>query len=152
MPLQYTKTSKIKGFFENYLKKHKLNIAYIMNKSLGEVIRELRDKADLSLRDLAIKISKSAPFLSDIELGRRYPSDDVLTAIAKELSVTFDELKKYDNRESIADIKRMMTTNPQLGFAFRTAAEKLKTGNLTPEDFLKKLEEDKKDDGTKESK
>lgn len=115
-----------------------------MNKSLGEVIKELRDKADLSLRDLAKITGKSAPFLSDIELGRRYPSDEVLADIAKVFSVSFDELKKYDNRESISDIKKMIASNPQLGFAFRTAVEKLKSGNLSPEEFLKKMEENNK--------
>jgi transcriptional regulator with XRE-family HTH domain len=38
--------------------------------SLGQRIRELRDKADLSLRGLAMRIGISAPFLSDIELGK----------------------------------------------------------------------------------
>ena len=46
--------------------------------TLGQKIHELRDKADLSLRELALKISVSAPFLSDIELGRRFPSEEVL--------------------------------------------------------------------------
>jgi transcriptional regulator with XRE-family HTH domain len=46
--------------------------------SLGQRIHELRDEADLSLRELAKKIGVSAPFLSDIELGRRFPSEEIL--------------------------------------------------------------------------
>ena len=42
---------------------------------LGQRIRELRGKKDLSLRELAKKLDVSAAFLSDIELGRRYPSE-----------------------------------------------------------------------------
>ena len=44
--------------------------------SLGERIHKLRDKAGLSLRKLADQIGISSPFLSDIELGRRFPSEE----------------------------------------------------------------------------
>ena len=64
----------------------------MITKSLGDVLRELRDKADLSLRELARYIDVSAPFLSDIELGKRYPSDDVLKKIADKLRIPFEEL------------------------------------------------------------
>jgi transcriptional regulator with XRE-family HTH domain len=49
--------------------------------SLGQRIRELRDKADLSLRGLAMRIGISSPFLSDIELGRRFPSEEILAKL-----------------------------------------------------------------------
>jgi transcriptional regulator with XRE-family HTH domain len=53
----------------------------MIENSLGQRIRELRDKADLSLRELAKKIGISSPFLSDIELGRR--SGQRLSQLAK---------------------------------------------------------------------
>jgi transcriptional regulator with XRE-family HTH domain len=59
--------------------------------SLGQRIHELRDKADLSLRALAKKIGISSPFLSDIELGRRFPSQEVLAKLAGALSVSLDD-------------------------------------------------------------
>ncbi len=105
--------------------------------TLGQKIHELRGKADLSLRELAIKLGVSAPFLSDIELGRRYPSEDVLAKIAQVLNIPIDELKKYDVREPIADLKRLMDTNPKLGFAFRTMVDRVKSGNLTAEEIMK---------------
>ena len=53
-------------------------------KPLGEYIRELRQQKDLSLRDFAKRLGgKSAAFISDIELGRRFPSDPVLEDIAR---------------------------------------------------------------------
>ena len=55
-------------------------------KTLGEKIRELREERDLSLRELAKKLNLSAAFLSDIELGRRNPSDKVLSDLAKLIS------------------------------------------------------------------
>jgi transcriptional regulator with XRE-family HTH domain len=46
--------------------------------SLGQRLHELRDRADLSLRELAKKVGISSPFLLDIELGRRFPSEEIL--------------------------------------------------------------------------
>src|SRR6266403_5798282 len=107
--------------------------------SLGQRLHELRDRADLSLRELAKKVGISGPFLSDIELGRRFPSAEILAKLARALNVPLEDLKKYDNREPIADLKRLMDSNPKLGFAFRTAVEKVKSGELTAEDIIAKL-------------
>jgi transcriptional regulator with XRE-family HTH domain len=108
-------------------------------KSLGEFIRELRQERDVSLRELARELDISAPFLSDIELGKRYPSLEVLTKLAKRFKVSVDELQKYDNRESIADLKKLMDGNASWGFAFRTMADKAKEGKISPEELLKKI-------------
>lgn len=111
-----------------------------MNKqSLGQKLRELRDKLDLSLRECASQIGVSAPFLSDIELGRRMPSDDVLIRMAKVLKIDLTDLRQYDMREPMAELKRMMDTDPRVGFAFRTAVEQMKEGRLTPEEVVDRL-------------
>ncbi len=106
--------------------------------SLGQRLRELRDKADLSLRALAKRIGISSPFLSDIELGRRFPSEEILAKQAG-AEVSPDELKQYDTRAPIAGLKRLMDSDPKLGFAFRTVVEKVKNGELTAEDIIVKL-------------
>jgi transcriptional regulator with XRE-family HTH domain len=49
---------------------------------LVQRLHELRDKADLSLRELTRKVGISSPFLSDIELGRRFPSEEILAKLA----------------------------------------------------------------------
>ena len=95
-------------------------------KTLGEIVRERRNAADISLRELARRIGITPPFLSDIELGRRNPSEEVLAKMAQELNVPIEDLKKFDNRESITDLKRMMEENPELSFAFRTAIKQVK--------------------------
>jgi transcriptional regulator with XRE-family HTH domain len=107
--------------------------------SLGKRLHELRDRADLSLRELAKRVGISGPFLSDIELGRRFPSEEILAKLASALNVSLEDLKQYDNREPIADLKRLMDSNPKLGFAFRTAVEKVKSGELTAEDIIARL-------------
>jgi len=107
--------------------------------SLGQRLHQLRDKADLSLRELANKVGISSPFLSDIELGRRFPSEEILAKLASTLNVSLEDLKQYDNRGPIADLKRLMDSDPKLGFAFRTAVEKIKSGELTAEDIIARL-------------
>lgn len=83
-----------------------------MNTTLGERIRELREKMDLSLRELASKLRLSAAFLSDIELGRRYPSEKVLAQIAKELGTSLDDLQQHDTRAPVEGLKRLASANP----------------------------------------
>ena len=107
--------------------------------SLGQRIHELRGKAGLSLRKLADQIGISPPFLSDIELGRRFPSEEILAKLADALEVSSDELKQYDTRGPIADLKRLVDSDPKLGFAFRTVVEMIKNGELTAEDIIAKL-------------
>jgi transcriptional regulator with XRE-family HTH domain len=103
-------------------------------KSLGERIRELRDAKDLSIRELCRKAGDiSAAFVSDIELGRRHPSDQVLRDLAKVLGTTFDELKAHDMRPAVDEMKRRAMQDPKMGFAFRRILDE----NVSPEDLLK---------------
>jgi transcriptional regulator with XRE-family HTH domain len=103
-------------------------------KSLGERIRELRDQHDLSLRELCRQAGDISPaFLSDIELGRRHPSDPVLRGIAKALHTDFKELKAHDTRPAVEEIKRRAMNDPKLGFAFRRILDE----NVSSEDLLR---------------
>jgi transcriptional regulator with XRE-family HTH domain len=66
---------------------------------------------------LARKVSISSPFVSDIELGRRFLSEEILAKLAKALNVLPEDLKHYDNREPIADLKRLTDSDPKLAAA-----------------------------------
>lgn len=92
-------------------------------KTLGERIRELRESRDISLRELARKLELTAPFLSDVELGRRYPSAKVLMQIAQKLHVTPSELQSHDSRPPLEDMKRRAEQEPAFGFALRQVME-----------------------------
>jgi transcriptional regulator with XRE-family HTH domain len=112
-------------------------------KPLGERIRELREQRDLSVRELAKQAKVSAPFLSDVELGRRHPSDEVLETIAKLLKTTLDDLKKHDARPPIQELKRISATNPAMGFALRKVVDDDVSAEALLE-FLKRHARDKK--------
>jgi transcriptional regulator with XRE-family HTH domain len=92
-------------------------------KILGEYIRELREKKDFSVRELAKKLDVSAPFLSDVELGRRHPSDEVLARLASALGTKAEELKKYDSRPPVQELKRIAANDPAMGFALRKVVD-----------------------------
>ena len=99
---------------------------------LGQKIRELRQSKELGLREFARMLHKTAAFVSDIELGHRNPSEDVLEEIARILETSIDGLKKLDPRAPIEEIKRLAAENPNFGFAFRRMIEE----NVTPEELL----------------
>ncbi|MBI4766597.1 MAG: helix-turn-helix transcriptional regulator [Deltaproteobacteria bacterium] len=106
-------------------------------KTLGEYIRELREEKDLSLRELAKKLKISAPFLSDIELGHRYPSDKVLGGLARILDIPLKDLKAYDTRPPVKDLKRMAAAEPLYGVAFR----KVVNDKISAKKLLELIEE-----------
>lgn len=96
-----------------------------MAKTLGNRIRELREERDFSLREFARKLGNvSAAHVSDIELGRRFPSEELLTKIADVLTVPLADLKSYDSRPPVEDFKRMAEADPAFGFALRKLVDK----------------------------
>jgi len=103
-----------------------------MHMSLGQYLRELREKRDLSLREFAKKLKCSAAFVSDIELGRRYPSEKILTDMAKILGTTLEDLKKQDDRLPSEELKRKLASNPGFAAAFRMIAD----SPVSPEELV----------------
>ena len=102
-------------------------------KSLGQRIRELREEKDLSLRELCRKAGNLSPaFMSDLELSRRHPSDEVLANIARVLNISFEELKKLDTRPAMKEIKHRAMRDPGWGFAFRRVLDE----NITPDELV----------------
>lgn len=111
-------------------------------KTLGDRIRELRDQHDLSLREFAKKLGDISPaHISDIENGRRNPSDDLLHKMAQVLNTKFDELKQLDSRVPVDALRRAVQADPALGFALRKVAEK----EISGDDILKAIKANRKD-------
>lgn len=60
--------------------------------TLGEFIREQRQAAQLSLRQLAATAGVSNPYLSQVERGLRKPSAEILAQIAAALRISAETL------------------------------------------------------------
>jgi transcriptional regulator with XRE-family HTH domain len=104
-----------------------------MHNTLGDRLRELRDQKDISLRELAKQLGGvTAAHLSDIEFGRRYPSDDLLRKLARFFQVEQNELRALDTRPPVEEIKRLAQTNPAFGLALR----KLVDDEVSAEEIL----------------
>lgn len=82
----------------------------------------------------------SAAFMSDVELGRRFPTDDMLSKIAKRLRTTLDELKAHDSRAPVDELRRMASSDPAFGFALRRVVDGIADEKLTADDLLKMLD------------
>lgn len=100
---------------------------------LGDVLREARVAADLSLRDLAKRLGITPSYISDIENDRRVPSEDVLRLLANELKLDFDQLMAMAGR--VGDqAERYLKQHPAAGTLFRRISDK-----KLPEEDLQKL-------------
>lgn len=79
--------------------------------ALGEIIRQQRELAEMSMRQFAQLAGISNPYLSQIERGLRAPSQQVLDGIAGALQVSADALyERAGMRPPSADPE----TNPVL--------------------------------------
>jgi transcriptional regulator with XRE-family HTH domain len=60
--------------------------------TIGEFIREQREQAQVSLRQLSKLAGVSNPYLSQVERGLRRPSAEILQQIAKGLRISAEQL------------------------------------------------------------
>jgi transcriptional regulator with XRE-family HTH domain len=70
----------------------KLDVSKLDVRGLGDYIREQRNSAQISLRQLATLAGVSNPYLSQIERGLRKPSAEILQQIAKALRISAEAL------------------------------------------------------------
>ncbi len=86
--------------------------------SLGEYIREQRESAQVSLRQLAKTAGVSNPYLSQIERGVKKPSAEILSQIAKGLRISAETLYVQagilDERDS-SDVVAAVLADPTIG-------------------------------------
>ena len=68
------------------------NMAKRSPSGLGEIIRQQRELAEMSMRQFAQMVGISNPYLSQIERGLRAPSEHVLEGIARALKVSAEVL------------------------------------------------------------
>ena len=86
--------------------------------SIGDYIRQQREQAKISLRQLADQAGVSNPYLSQIERGLRKPSADILQQIAKGLRISAEALYVQagilEDRPGDSGVRSALLTDPQL--------------------------------------
>jgi transcriptional regulator with XRE-family HTH domain len=89
-----------------------------MRNSIGEYIREQREQARISMRQLAQAAGVSNPYLSQIERGLRKPSADILQQIAKGLRISAEALYVQagilEDRQADSGVRSALLADPQL--------------------------------------
>jgi transcriptional regulator with XRE-family HTH domain len=87
--------------------------------TLGQRIRARRLELAITLRELARRVGVSAPYLTDLEAGRRHPSPEVLGRMAEALGLPASELEALDRRLS-PEVRRWVETQPDVARLLRT--------------------------------
>jgi transcriptional regulator with XRE-family HTH domain len=86
--------------------------------AIGEFIREQRELAEVSVRQLARLAGVSNPYLSQIERGLRRPSAEILTQIAKGLRISADQLYVraglLDEQRPVSEVSVAILADPDL--------------------------------------
>ena len=86
--------------------------------AIGAYIREQREQAKISLRQLAQSAGISNPYLSQIERGLRRPSADILQQIAKGLRISAEALYVQagilDDRLSDSGVRAALLADSEL--------------------------------------
>ena len=86
--------------------------------SIGEYIREQREQAKISMRQLAQSAGVSNPYLSQIERGLRKPSADILQQIAKGLRISAEALYVQagilEDRPADSGVRSSLLADPEL--------------------------------------
>jgi transcriptional regulator with XRE-family HTH domain len=87
--------------------------------AIGEFIREQREQAHVSLRQLARLAGVSNPYLSQVERGLRKPSADILQQIAKGLAISAEQLYVragiLESRHGSPEVVAAILADPVLG-------------------------------------
>jgi len=86
--------------------------------SIGQYIREQREQAKISLRQLASVTGVSNPYLSQIERGLRKPSAEILQQIAKGLRISAEVLYVQagilEDRRPDSGVRAALLADPEL--------------------------------------
>lgn len=103
--------------------------------TLGQLIKDCRQKKGLTVRGFAATIGVQPPFVTDIEADRRRPGPEVLSKIAETLDLPLEQLQALDPRIS-PEVKQWMDTEPRVSSLLRQLRQ-----SANPDELLRRVEE-----------
>ncbi len=77
----------------------------------GLKLKQLRLDKNLSLAELARRISLSSSYLNEIENGKKYPKSDKIAALADALDVPYDKLVSLKLTKNLAPVSELLESN-----------------------------------------
>jgi transcriptional regulator with XRE-family HTH domain len=93
-------------------------VSPVIVSSIGEYIRQQREQAKISLRQLASAAGISNPYLSQVERGLRRPSAEILQQIAKGLRISAEALYVQagimEDRRPDSGVRAAVLADPEL--------------------------------------
>jgi transcriptional regulator with XRE-family HTH domain len=93
-------------------------VSPVIVSSIGEYIRQQREQAKISLRQLASAAGVSNPYLSQVERGLRRPSAEILQQIAKGLRISAEALYVQagilEDRQPDSGVRTAVLADPDL--------------------------------------
>ena len=110
--------------------------------TLGGEIRRLRLEADITLRAFAEQLGHTAAHQSDIEHGRRMPSERVLRKIAERLAhvgATYEGLREFDPRLG-PELEQLVKDNPEARALLRATDERARASGRSVREILRELQ------------
>jgi transcriptional regulator with XRE-family HTH domain len=109
------------------------------NRTLGEVIRDTRSAQGLSIRELAKRAEISSAFLSEIERGRRNPSNVVVKRLAQILEIQASILQGLNPVAALWEFKEIIEKDRELAIAFTSMVRALKAGTIGAKAVAKRI-------------
>ena len=95
-----------------------MGVSPVIVGTIGEDIRQQREQAKISLRQLASATGVSNPYLSQIERGLRRPSAEILQQIAKGLRISAEALYVQagilEDRRPDSGVRAALLADPEL--------------------------------------
>ena len=106
------KVDQLAGSVAETMAAERSNVSAVSSQ-VGEFIRDQRNAARVSLRELARTAGVSNPYLSQVERGLRKPSAEILAAIARGLKISAETLyeqagildRRSGNPDTVAAIR-----------------------------------------------
>ncbi|GAA2058870.1 helix-turn-helix transcriptional regulator [Streptomyces cheonanensis] len=109
--------------------------------SLARRARRAREKAGISLRDMAAQINFPHSYIHRIEMGKQLPSDDLAKALDRffDAEGLFVELLEMARDHSLPDYGRAVLAKEPLALRIQTMTSTVVPGLLQTEDYAREL-------------
>ena len=105
-------------------------------RTIATLLYYKRKETGVSLREMARELDISPSLLSQIEAGRKFPSEPIVSKLSKKLKIDPDDLRKFDVRGYLEDLKHLIIEYPELGFAIHDLVSQISAGEIQVDEAI----------------